>query len=68
MPIKLNVFCNGQIAANKKYLSNFDQVDWGPGHVERDELGIPIKKSNRSPSLSHPGQEDSQHVAHLPKR
>lgn len=59
MAVKLNVFCNGQIAANKTYLRNFDQVDWGPGHVERDEFGIPIS--------SRPGQEDKRH-AHLPKR
>lgn len=44
MGVKLNLFCNGQILANEKYLGNMDNINWGPGHVKRDALGIPIKK------------------------
>jgi len=42
MAIKVNVFCNGQIAANEPYLKHFDEVNWGPGGVKRDALGLPI--------------------------
>ena len=42
MAIRLNVYCNGQIAANQPYLDNFDLVKWSPGGVQRDALGIPI--------------------------
>ena len=46
MAIKVNVFCNGQIAANDRYLKHFDEVNWGPGGVKRDALGLPIKDDN----------------------
>lgn len=49
MPLRLNLFCNGQISANDKYLGNFDKVNWGSGHIERDTFGIPIH-SNLKPS------------------
>jgi len=42
MAIKVNVFCNGQIAANEPYLKHFNEVNWGPGGVKRDALGLPI--------------------------
>lgn len=45
MAIRLNLFCNQQIAPNRAYLDNFDQVHWVPGGVKRDALGIPISDS-----------------------
>jgi len=42
MAIRLNLFCNGQIAAKDLYLKNMDKVKWGPGGVKRDALGLPI--------------------------
>lgn len=51
MAIRLNVFCNGQIAANQPYLKHFDEVNWGPGGVKRDALGLPIiEENNPTPS------------------
>jgi hypothetical protein len=43
MAIRLNLFSNGQIAANRRYLDSFDKVKWRPGGVKRDALGLPIK-------------------------
>jgi len=47
MAIRLNVFCNGQIAVNQSYLDNFDKINWGgPGGVVRDALGLPIDRGH----------------------
>ena len=46
MATGLNVFCNGQIAANQPYLKHFDVVKWGPGGVKRDALGLPIPQDD----------------------
>jgi len=42
MATRLNLYSNGQIAANRRYLDNFDHIKWSPGGVERDALGLPI--------------------------
>lgn len=44
MGIKLNLYCNKQTWVNDAFRKNIDQVKWGPGHIERDEFGIPILK------------------------
>jgi len=48
MGIRLNVFCNKQNGTNPKFRELFDKVDWGPGQIQRDELGIPISKPKDS--------------------
>lgn len=50
MAIRLNLFCNGQIAANDLYLNNMDKVKWGPGGVKRDALGLPIFEEGKADS------------------
>jgi hypothetical protein len=44
MATRLNLYSNGQIAANQAYLDNFDRITWSPGGVKRDALGLPIKR------------------------
>lgn len=44
MGTRLNMYCNGQIAGNETLRKNWDNMDWGPGHVQRDEFGFIIKK------------------------
>jgi len=48
MPIRLNVFCNGQVAATRRYVDRFDSIEWNPGGVKRDALGIPISEEGPS--------------------
>nr|BDD45813.1 hypothetical protein 12 [bacterium] len=47
MGIRLNLFCNKQIAATQEYLDNFDKVDW-PDAPKRDALGILIKEDGQA--------------------
>jgi len=46
MGIRLNVFCNGQIAVSDKYRDGFDNMHW-PDAPKRDEFGIIIKDEER---------------------
>jgi hypothetical protein len=50
MTIPYNLYCNGQIAANEKFLRNFDQINWGAKIIERDDFGIPISFGRRQSS------------------
>jgi len=52
MAIRLNLFCNGQIAVNSHYLDNFDQMKWGPGGIKRDALGLPVFKGENGQAPS----------------
>jgi hypothetical protein len=44
MGVRLNLFCNKQIAQSDQYKRNFEAMKWGPDHIERDGLGIPTRK------------------------
>jgi hypothetical protein len=44
MATRLNLYSNGQVAANKAYLDNFDRITWSPGGVKRDALGLSINR------------------------
>ena len=61
MAIRLNLFCNGQIAGNQRYLEHFDQIKWGPGSVKRDTLGLPIiEEKNSTPSTEEKANANLQ--------
>ncbi|RJR46020.1 MAG: hypothetical protein C4576_11365 [Desulfobacteraceae bacterium] len=48
MAIRLNLYSNAQITLSSKGKRNFERIDWGPGGVKRDALGLPVK--DRAPS------------------
>lgn len=48
MGIKLNLYSNGQLVMSQRGKETMDKINWGPGHIERDGLGIPtIKKCEK---------------------
>jgi len=57
MAIRLNVFCNGQVAQNRNYLDKFDRVKWNPGAVKRDALGIPISYGRKDMPMREVGKD-----------
>ena len=49
MATRLNLFCNSQVAASRRYLDNFDLIKWCPNGVTRDALGLPITEEDPDP-------------------
>jgi hypothetical protein len=50
MGTRLNMYCKNHLAGNEKYRENHDNVNWGPGHIQRDEFGFPILKNDNKKS------------------
>ena len=51
MGIRLNLFCNQQIAQSEKYKDNFEEMNW-PDAPKRDQFGIIIKEKKENANLS----------------
>lgn len=50
MPIRLNLYANGQMTLTSKGKDNFDQINWSPGEIKRDSFGLLIEMAQKGDS------------------